>query len=345
MQSIEERKAYDRVVRNTSLISDIAFGLCHIFYLVFFLILKTYVLVYINIGSIAIYLSFLLLIRHKKYLGYAFGVGMEVVIYMSVATILCGFAPGFHLCIIGLCILAFYTVYFSNAKRDNKNAVAWAAFSLIVYITIFLITSFNDQLYHLEKWANMTLFIMHASIVFICVCFFLRTFTNYAIKLEKRIMMESRVDNLTQIPNRHAFYNYLDSIEDKSDYVLAIFDIDDFKKVNDIYGHLCGDYILKRISEIATDTVRDSFVCRYGGEEFIIIAKCYGDLEQVKGKIDRIRQLIEEGNFVFNETNVKVTITIGISKYEEGLSIDKWIDNSDDKLYKGKNSGKNVTVM
>ena len=43
------------------------------------------------------------------------------------------------------------------------------------------------------------------------ICIYLRTFTNYAIKLEKRIMMESRVDNLTQIPNRHAFYNYLDS--------------------------------------------------------------------------------------------------------------------------------------
>ncbi|MBR3617655.1 MAG: GGDEF domain-containing protein, partial [Acholeplasmatales bacterium] len=105
-------------------------------------------------------------------------------------------------------------------------------------------------------------------------------------------MNESRTDKLTQVHNRYDLYNYINTLEDKSDYALIMFDIDDFKHINDIYGHLCGDEILKELAKIAKDTFINDFVSRYGGEEFIIILKMNGDIHKSFEMMDSFRKII-----------------------------------------------------
>ena len=148
---------------------------------------------------------------------------------------------------------------------------------------------------------------------------------------------------MTKTHNRYDLYSYLDSITEKKEYSLAIFDIDDFKKINDVYGHICADYIPKELAFIASNTLGDSFVSRYGGEEFIIIAK--ENNNEFYARLEDLRKYIASHVFQFNDTKIKITITIGVGIYEENMSIEAWIDNADSKLYRGKNSGKNKTVM
>ena len=254
-----------------------------------------------------------------------------------------GFSAGFHFFLISLCVVSFFTSYFSKAK-NIKNSVIWVGLSLILYLTLFLITEFNAPYYVMDKWLEVTLFTTHAILVFTFIASYLVVFLKYALSLEKKIMNESRTDELTQIHNRYALYDFFDEEQDKDSLTLALFDIDDFKKINDTHGHVTGDYILKRVAEITTSTLNTSFVCRYGGEEFVIVLS-HNDEKPVFDQLEVLRQTIEKELFEFEKYKLNITITIGAVDYQKDLTLEKWVELADKKMYFGKNSGKNKTVM
>ena len=136
--------------------------------------------------------------------------------------------------------------------------------------------------------------------------------------------------------------DYLEDAE-KADLVLAIFDIDDFKMINDTYGHVTGDYILKKVAQIVSEFLDDSFVCRFGGEEFVAVLKDSEEKPFVE-RLEELRKLIEKEVFEFENVQVHITTTIGAVKYIKDITIEKWLEFADRKMYAGKNSGKNKTV-
>ena len=344
MQSVEEKKRYYKLIANTCYTTDVVYLLLHIFYMVFFILAKAYVMIYINAVSIVLYLLFFILLKRGKYYIYAVCCGNEFLVFMSAATIICGLNTGFHLCIIGLTVVSFFTTYFSKNSKMSSSIIWWVL-SLIIDLVVIFVSLFNKPLYKLDYWMIIVLFTVHILALFLFIGAYLLIFVNYAEKLEKRILDESRIDNLTKLHNRYDLYNYIDSIEDKSDYVLAIFDIDDFKNTNDLYGHICGDYILKELGKIARETLNEGFVARYGGEEFIIIFKANGDYKQVVDKLEKLRHRIEDYEFEFNDNVIHITITMGVEPYVDDMSIEEWINKADEKLYEGKYKGKNVTVV
>ena len=125
--------------------------------------------------------------------------------------------------------------------------------------------------------------------------------------------------------------------------MLALFDIDDFKKINDTYGHIAGDYVLKRIAEITKETLEDCFICRYGGEEFVVVLED-NKLNTPFERLDMFRKVVEKEQFIFEDMNINLTITIGMMEYIGGKDLQKWVDLADEKMYSGKRSGKNKTV-
>ena len=345
MQSVEEKKAYYNVIIKTCYTTNIIYLSLHLVYFVLFLIAKEYTIFYINLGSILIYSLTFIMLKHKKYYPYALVCGNEFLVFMSVLTILCGFYSGFHLCIIGLSVVSFFSVYFSKVNRDVSKAITWCILSLAIYLFIFLYTYYNEPVYVLDRWLNVILIIIHSIAVFVFIAAYLITFMNYAMKLEKKVINESRTDNLTQLHNRYDLYNYLDSLEDKDDYSLAMFDIDDFKLINDKYGHLCGDEILRELAQIVNENLPNSFVSRYGGEEFIIITKIDGDIEKPFNEVENVRKIVEKHEFRYGEEIIHLTITIGIEKYNNNITNEKWIELADNKLYSGKKLGKNRTIV
>ena len=160
---------------------------------------------------------------------------------------------------------------------------------------------------------------------------------------ENKLKETAQIDKLTGLFNRHYMVNKLESAtsENKPQFVTMI-DIDDFKKINDRYGHNAGDYVLVNVARIMREVCSDSRVSRWGGEEFLILT--YGTLEKDLPVIEKFRQKIESEDFVFGESHIKVTVTAGVSAYAAGTSVDKWVSAADDNLYKGKKSGKNKVV-
>lgn len=154
----------------------------------------------------------------------------------------------------------------------------------------------------------------------------------------------ANIDELTKLYNRNVFKREVkDLIATRTRFSLVIYDIDDFKKVNDTYGHLAGDEVLRIISSEIRKSIRKTDVpCRYGGEEIVIIFK---DLNKDDAVVisDRIRKKIENISLNWNGNEIGVTICGGIASYpDDGETAKDIIEKADKVLYaKCKLKGKN----
>ena len=345
MQSLEEKKQQNKVIVKTCYTTEIVYLIIRLLCMVLFLIGKCYPMVFVSLGSVVLYLILLGLLKIKKYYAYALMCGLEFIIYPSVATILVGFSSGFYLNIVAITIVSFFTIYFSIKERKVTKAVRFSIFSALVVLGLHINGALQEPPYLLDKWLSTALFGIHVVVVFSFIIAYLLIFTKYAMTLENKIKAESRMDQLTKVSNRHDLFNYLETIEDKRNYALAIFDIDDFKKVNDTYGHVCGDFILRELANIAKLNLYNSFLARYGGEEFVVIVKTDGEDDIAFSQLEKIRYLIENNDFNFEGRIVRITISIGIERFHGDISNERWIDLADEKLYQSKASGKNKITM
>lgn len=156
-------------------------------------------------------------------------------------------------------------------------------------------------------------------------------------------------DTLTHLLTRRSMGNYLQAAHEhaetgKTTFCLMLMDIDDFKKVNDTYGHDCGDEVLRYVASVVSTGVRkNDHVFRWGGEEILVLLNA--DEAKAVAAAERIRHDIEKDAVNYrDEVNVHVTVTIGISSYHGGTSIQDMMDDADAKLYYGKRHGKNQVV-
>ncbi len=175
-------------------------------------------------------------------------------------------------------------------------------------------------------------------------------FNNDKLKIAyEKVNALSKHDYLTQAPNRKFFlekieYEQLRFQRTKSPFIVAYGDIDDFKLVNDNYGHETGDYILISLANLIKGTLRKiDFFCRWGGEEFVIFI-AESNLETGKNIMNRLLQEIRNYNFNYNGKMINITMTFGLAIYDEDQHINKIIDLADKKLYWGKKHNKNQVV-
>jgi diguanylate cyclase (GGDEF)-like protein len=161
----------------------------------------------------------------------------------------------------------------------------------------------------------------------------------------KDLEEKSNIDPLTKIYNRGALNTYLtemcENANDKFETHLLAIDIDDFKSINDKFGHIAGDKILIYIARILKKTLRDGDkVFRFGGEEFIVILNRLSE-KQCKTIANRLIKLISDNKLIYKGNNIGVTVSVGGTSLKVGDTPDSFINRADKALYKSKNSGKN----
>ena len=162
-------------------------------------------------------------------------------------------------------------------------------------------------------------------------------------RMDEQIQKLATTDGLTQAFNRTKFESILTSeLERSKRYThplsMILFDIDHFKVINDTYGHVVGDDVLKTLAQIVTKKLRaiDSLV-RWGGEEFIILAPGT-DINKAQVLAERIRKEIERYKF---DNVAKVTISSGVTEFTVNDTKDSFIKRADDTMYKAKKKGRN----
>lgn len=210
-----------------------------------------------------------------------------------------------------------------------------------------------------EEKFNYTLFWKFAAAVGIFILFGLywsnklRILNKKLQEANRKLQELSEIDELTGLYNRRSFishgeHSFSICIRNRISFSIAVIDIDNFKKLNDTYGHLMGDECLRKLSQIlkkhlqrTTDTV-----ARYGGEEFTIFCTC-GDDNNFKKVIENIRADVEETTIDYHGRSSFFTISAGIYSGipESGDTLELFLDRADKALYKAKNSGRNRVVF
>lgn len=165
----------------------------------------------------------------------------------------------------------------------------------------------------------------------------------------RELLIISETDPLTGLLNRRSMLSRMDQFlsdyeQNGRSFAIALFDIDDFKLVNDSYGHVFGDVVLREIAARTVSILRvEDLLFRWGGEEFLLVIRnC--DLVRARGVAEKIRRIVSDTPINDGVTSVSLTVTIGVCQYRGG-SVDSIIIHADEALYEGKRGGKNTVVV
>ncbi|MEW8624995.1 MAG: GGDEF domain-containing protein [Candidatus Thiodiazotropha sp.] len=164
--------------------------------------------------------------------------------------------------------------------------------------------------------------------------------------LNQQILDISRTDQLTGLLNRRGLEENFNSEVNRSQrvnqsFTLALADIDDFKAMNDRYGHLLGDQILKQIATVVRSQIRNiDTLARWGGEEFAILLD-KSSLADSTYIAEKIRKAIQDLNQEQSLISERITISIGVAEYRPGQTMLELFDHADNALYLAKRCGKN----
>ena len=169
---------------------------------------------------------------------------------------------------------------------------------------------------------------------------------------QQKIVEAALRDSMTKVYNKRYFMERLTSElayarRHKAPLSVVMFDVDFFKKVNDSYGHLAGDYVLTKLAAVAQSTVRaEDCLARYGGEEFGVVCRALA-LNNAGTFGERLRQAVEGTAFEFDGKKIPVTISVGVGAIPENPAntIEDLIKHADEALYQAKRSGRNRVIL
>jgi len=166
----------------------------------------------------------------------------------------------------------------------------------------------------------------------------------------ERLALETNTDGLTKILNRKGFFNAIKPLaytaqRNRLAAAVAMIDIDDFKKLNDTFGHQAGDEALALVASLIKANIRKSDILgRYGGEEFCIFV-LYRDKRTLRKFAEKIRREVEDGTRTFIPLTVSIGIASGRIRQDVEREIDRLLSSADQCLYLAKDAGKNAVVL
>jgi diguanylate cyclase (GGDEF)-like protein len=246
-------------------------------------------------------------------------------------------------------------VYFISLLGVSAFVLTNAAESAVMFGAVYIV--FALVVPHIRHGSQAVYYIQINALVFNCLAWLLGRMVyrnKIAIFLQKKMMDEKnsqlqdmvRKDSMTGLLNHDAAMEELRGEIARANRIgyplsLVLADIDDFKSINDIHGHVAGDQVIKAIAGEITRTVRKTDVVgRYGGDEFIIILPATDKRAALKFT-ERLQAALRE---TLKEPNIKMTLSGGISQHDDE-SLDDFIRVADEKLYQAKSSGKNRYII
>ena len=316
----------------------------------FFAVCEAHILVAFSVPTIMVYLINYYLIQKGKLNVFIELTFFWITIYMGITTVCLGTKPGFHLYSMSLIPVVFVTEYMAYKLRGAKPpAVRISMLIVLIYLCCIGFSFINGPLYEITDSVAILFWMINAVIVFGFLIFYSNILVNMVMESEMKLTELAHYDRLTHLYNRHYMlerFALLEEInkeaEEKKQCFIAMLDIDNFKKINDTYGHSAGDYVLSHLAEMMQKICSECEICRWGGEEFLVLSSGNNTDYSV---VETLRKQVEESEFVFEGTKINVTVTIGIGLSKDNQSFEEQIKEADRKLYYGKNNGKNQVVV
>ncbi len=317
----------------------------HAFNTVLFYFLGIYPLSILNIFSTIFYVAILFFFKHNtdSYIIFTY---FEIVLFSFVSELISGGGFFYIFFIIGMISAIFYLL---PPKRKMKHIFQGigVVFAVLTYYLVYVkdICLFPEYRQLVIDCKNPLGFLSLCITVF--TLFYISNLYFFELNsANEKLAYTSNHDLLTGLFNRR-FFEYImkrNKSENENEYTIAIFDIDDFKKINDTYGHQAGDNVLKMVSKVIEGgTDKEYIPVRWGGEEFILFMpeteedKAY---EYLQTLCEQVRSTIVD----FDGRQIKVTMTVGMCTGMGLVDYEGVIRVADDRLYTGKRNGKNQVV-
>ncbi|MCI7766558.1 MAG: GGDEF domain-containing protein [Oscillospiraceae bacterium] len=325
----------------------------HFLLIFIFASVGVYSMVLFNIGSTICYLLCGILVKRERYILFYYIAFVEICLHSYIATILVGWAPGFPLYIIGIMPVIFYMHFSLDESAGLHESLLIGLCCLLTFVICKVISYRIEPIYVISERAATYIYIFNTFIVFGLLLFFSLFFLR-EIQFSRSVLEEQNarldkiagIDALTGLYNRRSMDKILGNASASGKtFSVIICDIDDFKRINDTYGHNSGDEVLRKLSEAIISILRENdSVCRWGGEEILILAEGT-PLSGAALVAERIRAQIEGLEIKSEDNIIKCTVTAGAAESTEAGSIEEIIGLADDRLYCGKKSGKNKVVF
>ncbi|MGN0686617.1 MAG: GGDEF domain-containing protein [Oscillospiraceae bacterium] len=332
-------------------------GIVHLSFLFIFLSMRIMPLVYINILSVLTYIiGAICSVNNKGVMNYGWVIVFysEILLHSFVCTLLLGNNVSFHLYILITIPMAVYVLFFTcTVERFLITFSAMVVCSSAAVASSFIMLHELPMFPYFPLTYNETEFLRMINLIF--VAFMLVAFSLlFAVEIyclvqslndtNRRLEYTATHDELTGLYNRRSIKPIFDKLETGCEpCCIALGDIDDFKKVNDTYGHDAGDLVLKTVSSIITGGIQwDDIACRWGGEEILVIL--HGSAEECYSRLEKIHQDIRDERVSSDSDLINVTMTFGFCEITGFDDRDALISAVDKKLYYGKKNGKNQIV-
>lgn len=326
-------------------IAIVVAAITHVLIGVYFAYIGLYLVVFLNMIDVLAYLIGFFINKAGKTRIASFIIVFKIVLYSAMSTFLFGIHVNAHWFIL-IAILPV-ALYLDFTKIQKFFIIGLMPMLINLQLMLPLI---HPPLINMDD--NMFLSLFFANIIVISFIFEIslhavisKRVSDLQAKEMRDIKHISNVDPLTELSNRRYaenFFEKLDSVD--TPFLFCLMDIDDFKSINDTYGHGVGDIVLIAVSNILRkNTRKGDLVCRWGGEEFLVgLPKC--NLESGKTILEKIRKSIASETMIIPQGELRVTITGG-AKILIDNDVKKVLAECDKNLYEGKRVGKNKIVF
>ena len=329
--------------------------LCHIGYTVLFLVYDANVLFCYSVVGFCLFVFSYVMLKKRKIWIYVVSNFIELFVFMILAVIYLGWEYGFQqYCISFVASLIFTDFYMSRQRKISRFTILLVFFNVSLYMALRIWTYQYPYVYVIgNELFPKCFFLFNSLIGFWFLIMYLCIYSSTVHRLENTLTEMANIDPLTGVANRRKMKEMLETVmkeyeTQRYETVIAMVDVDFFKKVNDTYGHDVGDEVLKMLAKILRERHEKDegfHVSRWGGEEFLIFYERHKrSKEEVVQEFDCLRQQIQDTVVLYNDIEMKITVTIGLAFYEKGDTIQKLIKEADNNLYIGKESGRNRVV-
>ena len=251
--------------------------------------------------------------------------------------------------ILPLMLISMFSLY-----DTTFNKIAFAVFLFILRMALFFHCQNYPPIYVLTEAHMLIVQVLNTILSFVITGVICLTFSDNLQKAEKHLMLynielrqQAGTDPLTTLYNRRRMEEVLENhikANPYENFSIAIGDIDFFKKINDTYGHNCGDQVLKSLAELFKEkTLGSGPVCRWGGEEFLFFFPGM-NLDNASTIMNEINIAVSKCIITYKDITVHVTMTFGVEENDYQSNISELIKHADDKLYYGKTHGRDTVI-
>lgn len=315
----------------------------HVFNAFLFWVFELYPLVILNAVSSVLYVVFLTLFKNENLrISFAY---FEIILFSAMSELISGGHFGYLYFVIGMVAVIFFMLPYSNRKKHVYQLIGAGfavAIGLISVYDYFLYPELMDTVLLYKPFEkSMNLVITLFSLFYLSNLYLVELRTT-----QEKLDYNSNHDMLTGLYNRRFFESIMkrSKEEKETSFSVAMLDVDDFKKINDTYGHETGDKVLALVSRcIDACLPKNAVAVRWGGEEFVLYLPQVDNARALE-VLNDFRTRLSEQRLYHKGSRVTITATIGLCTGESIADYEEYLRQADEKLYWGKKHGKNQIV-